>query len=265
MKFLVLWPLLAFTLSAFAQSQDCVKIRDSILEQPKSLNLVFVPSGFNDNLDLFEAKIREHWTTVSQYEPFSTSVDSLNVWIAKVPHKSNSYCSFNSKITRLLDCNSSKAVSQAKKCVPADKNRHVIVIHNSDVYGGSGGRVATATNNILSAKIIVHELGHSIFKLADEYVDKTGFSDGPNCAQKSTNCSAWQDLIDAGLATCEEGCPENKRFTSEKSVMRALSEPGFGHMNQRYICCEYKKMTGKYPQFCEQYQAIGVGLDKFCE
>lgn len=259
------WLLLAFTLSAFAQSPDCVKVRDSIQDQKKSLNLVFVPSGFNDKLDVFEAKIREHWQTVSLYEPFSNSVDTLNVWIAKVPHEDEPYCHFDSTIKRLLRCSSSRAKTQAKVCVPESQNRHVIVIHNTDVYGGSGGTVATATNNILSAKIIVHELGHSIFKLADEYDDKYGFTGGPNCVSKSSNCSAWQDLIDAGLASCEEGCAEKKRSTSEKSVMRVLSEPSFGHVNQRYICCRYKEMTGKFPQFCDQYQAIGQGLEKFCQ
>lgn len=45
----------------------------------------------------------------------------------------------------------------------------VVVLANTTHYGGSGGLYATATVNIASNDIAVHEIGHSFAALADEY------------------------------------------------------------------------------------------------
>lgn len=45
----------------------------------------------------------------------------------------------------------------------------VFVLVNSEVYGGSGGTIATASNGQSSDEVAVHEMGHSFAALADEY------------------------------------------------------------------------------------------------
>ncbi|TVR78767.1 MAG: T9SS C-terminal target domain-containing protein [Chitinophagaceae bacterium] len=45
----------------------------------------------------------------------------------------------------------------------------VLMIVNSTKYGGSGGWVATASTNVQSLEIMIHEIGHSFAFLADEY------------------------------------------------------------------------------------------------
>ncbi|MCK4993195.1 MAG: hypothetical protein KAS29_22005, partial [Bacteroidales bacterium] len=45
----------------------------------------------------------------------------------------------------------------------------VFMLVNSTTYGGSGGWVATASLNVDSKEIALHELGHSFSNLADEY------------------------------------------------------------------------------------------------
>src|SRR5690606_20593119 len=46
----------------------------------------------------------------------------------------------------------------------------ILAIANTDTYGGIGGRVATATGgNAISPYITIHELGHSLGRLQDEY------------------------------------------------------------------------------------------------
>ena len=45
----------------------------------------------------------------------------------------------------------------------------VLVIVNDATYGGSGGAVAVASTNQASTEIAVHELGHSLAHLGDEY------------------------------------------------------------------------------------------------
>jgi hypothetical protein len=252
-----------FTTMAFADGEECVKIRSSKNPVNRSINLVFVPSGFAGQLDQFEASVRDHWKEMSAYEPFSDNVETLNVWVVKGEAASNGFCSFDRKVDRLTHCNSLKGILLANKCTNFT-NRQIVIIHNSEKYGGSGGAVAAATNHPLSARIIVHELGHSLFDLADEYDSSDGSTKGPNCVSTKSNCSAWQDLIDAGLATCQQGCPSRTHLTTYPSVMKTLLENSFGHVNQRYICCKFKKETGEYPGFCDQYATIGEGLDRFC-
>lgn len=265
MKILNLLLLLTSIGSAFAGGtpQTCEFLKRSVNPQDKSINIVIVPSGFQGDMQLFSKSVRELWPEVAEYMPFSENVTTMNVVIASVPNvKDDDYCEFNEKIDRLLTCDGIKASKAAAKCMSSD-NRYVITIQNTTKHGGSGARHgASATLARSSAEIIAHELGHSIFKLADEYT-YDGWSAGKNCSKKST-CDDWKDLIDAGLATCEPGCKGGAFFTSSKSLMGNLSEKSFGHVNRRLICCEFKKQTDEYPSFCDQYHNVGVGLDNYC-
>jgi IgA Peptidase M64 len=47
----------------------------------------------------------------------------------------------------------------------------VILLVNDSKYGGSGGPVAVASTNQLSTEIAIHELGHTVVHLGDEYSD----------------------------------------------------------------------------------------------
>lgn len=56
--------------------------------------------------------------------------------------------------------------------LPRDAQDITIVLVNSKAYGGSGGAAPWATTgNLASAEILLHELGHSIAGMGDEYVD----------------------------------------------------------------------------------------------
>jgi IgA Peptidase M64/von Willebrand factor type A domain len=72
-----------------------------------------------------------------------------------------------SPLDRLLSVDTELALSVAGAQVPL---RHqVLCIVNSTKYGGSGGTVATCSVNAQASEIAIHEIGHSAFKLADEY------------------------------------------------------------------------------------------------
>jgi hypothetical protein len=253
-----------FNLSlAWAQeTPECVSIKKSKNSPERSINIVIVPSDFGSDMDHFESKVRDLWSDISQIDPYSSQVDTMNVIIAKIPSKSNSYCEVSKENDRILNCNWFKAAGQADHCFKGPQ-RYVITIHNSDHHAGSGLVEGAASTLAKSASgIIPHELGHAIFNLADEYT-YVGKANGPNCAKQSS-CAPWQDLIDAGLATCQTGCPGNSKFTSTPNIMRTLEVKDFGHVNNRLICCRFKKLTGEYPNFCDQYSSVGSGLDKFC-
>jgi hypothetical protein len=72
----------------------------------------------------------------------------------------------------------------------------LILLVNSDKYGGSGGSIPTASRS--SSELVVHELGHSIAGLADEYSDPyPGYPDGtpePNVDSDPLRPKWWRWL-----------------------------------------------------------------------
>jgi len=64
-----------------------------------------------------------------------------------------------------------RAIAAADKFVGAGSWDAIIVFVNSPKYGGTGGVVATTSMHSDAPEIAVHELGHTIGKLADEYED----------------------------------------------------------------------------------------------
>jgi IgA Peptidase M64 len=113
------------------------------------------------------------------------------------------------EIQRLLEVDNDRARAVAHFEVP--KWHVVIVIVNSAVYGGSGGRVAVYSKHPDAVEIALHELGHTGFGLADEYssfagcgvteVDKNhapaGEPSQPNVTTNSNGSTIkWRNLID---------------------------------------------------------------------
>lgn len=76
---------------------------------------------------------------------------------------------------RLLTVNQALALQVATAQVP--RHRLVVVIVNSTMYGGSGGGVAVYS---VGAPIdaVLHEIGHTVFRLADEYEYLRGCTSG---------------------------------------------------------------------------------------
>lgn len=256
--------ILSFFYNTAVATDRCVYLKRSAYPQERSLNLVFVPSGFGNDLEGYEAAIRQQWPTISQFDPFSDGVNSLNVIIAKPRGFSRNLCRPHRNISRVFDCNKKRGRQLANTCI-SNTNRHVMIVNNSGVYGASGLSEASNINihNPQAGRQIVHELGHALFKLSDEYTDRNASVIGQNCTS-NRSCVPWQDLISAGLATCRPGCRGNLKFTSEDTIMDLLSSNTFGHVNTRLICCVFKENTGSYPQMCDTYRHIGAGLDAFC-
>ena len=78
----------------------------------------------------------------------------------------------------------------AKK-IPALKQQflpeadYAVVLVNSTTYGGIGGEYCTASLNSESLEMMLHEMGHTIGRLGDEYWPGSGREDWPNMTQQS--------------------------------------------------------------------------------
>jgi hypothetical protein len=125
------------------------------------------------------------------------------------------FCSIfaGSPLDRLLSVDSTLAKSVASAQVPL--GHQVLCIVNSSKYGGSGGLVATCSTNSASAKIAIHEIGHSAFGLADEYGgDGTGTTTGespkPNVTRDTNRTTnKWRTFISATTpmpSQCDSSC-----------------------------------------------------------
>jgi len=144
---------------------------------------------------------------------------------------------------------------------------NVLIVHNDETYGGAGypsEGAATVSTNSLSPLIGIHELGHSLFGLADEYTYGDGNPDqDANC--DNAGCSKWSDLIQAGLASCSSGkCRDGSYYSSGTNMMENYDVHSFGPVNQRITCCKYLYHTGVAPGYCSQFNDIGVGLSQYC-
>ncbi|GAA4887730.1 hypothetical protein GCM10023311_09420 [Flaviramulus aquimarinus] len=72
-----------------------------------------------------------------------------------------------------------------------------IIIVNSSDYGGSGGEFPMAYNGYWGADVTIHEMGHSLFDLYDEYYPGDTFAaEGINMTQESNpNAVKWKNWV----------------------------------------------------------------------
>jgi hypothetical protein len=108
-------------------------------------------------------------------------------------------------IQRLICVSTSKVNEVLLRSLPAEQRDVVLVIVNDTEYGGSGGIIAVASLHFQVIELILHELGHTLGLLADEY----GGPPPPTCNAASepnevnvtkTNTPAqikWRPWIDA--------------------------------------------------------------------
>jgi hypothetical protein len=147
-------------------------------------DLVFVGDGYTSaQLTSYSQHVQAKVNELFTIEPFRSHRTQFNVWQVNVTSTQsgvdndptqgiarttaldmNFWCGGTE---RLLCVNTSKARTAAASAPDADM---VIAIANSTKYGGAGGAVATASGaHASSGQIAIHELGHSIGGLADEY------------------------------------------------------------------------------------------------
>ena len=186
-----------------------------------TFDLAILGQGYTDRVK-FEADAQRAYQALVSYAPFSEFAGQFQ-WMP-IWNTTNLGCTYNG---RLLTC-STTAVRTALLAsgIPFDK---AIVLVNNGTYGGSGGTYAVSYNGSLMPGVIVHEFGHSLAGLHDEYVLYVG---NPGTAGTTVrNCyvgsaSAWPYL----------GCRYSgwKRSTS-CSIMRSLNCPYFNTVSQALL------------------------------
>jgi len=258
------------------KSDVCKKIKHaygSVFDKDKIV-VVFVGSGFTD-LDAWRAQVTASYSSFDSFKLFDpTNPQFISVYVDTLKP---SFCYYNcAGIRRLLCCSVTTAQTLAEKCFPTGTTHQTIVVHNDDEYGGAGYRyqnMATLSINSKGPLVAIHELGHSLFNLGDEYSynDSSNSASNPNC--DTNGCSKWSDLVDNDLAGCTiKACNTGPNrpadyFVGERSFMQYLDSP-VGEVNLRFSCCTFLALTGTAPDYCEKYDSgvFNAGhLLKYCK
>lgn len=133
--------------------------------------------GFHEHSEGFVSKLKAT-------HPFTDLWNSINVYLVNVASidsgiadpenpQDNPRTYFDARFydfalnDRLIVANQGLALLVAGQNVP-EYNLAMMMV-NTELYGGSGGTVAVFSAHPQSAKIGIHEMGHSAFALGDEY------------------------------------------------------------------------------------------------
>ena len=150
-------------------------------------NVVLVAEGFqNFELPSFATLASQFATHMFSMDPFMAYSDAFNIYRLDVASDDSgaddpaacggtgttvdtyfdaSYC--NSGIRRLLLVDSALAIDTVDDFLP--EWHQIVVIVNSTIWGGAGGSIATSCIAGGWENVVMHELGHTAFGLADEY------------------------------------------------------------------------------------------------
>jgi hypothetical protein len=218
-------------------------------------DLVFVGDGYTtEDLETYTANVKSKWEELSAVEPFASYKQYFNVWQVNVISAESGvdhdptrgllkntaldmgfWCQGRDANTeRLLCVNETKAKEFAALAPQADQ---VIALGNTAKYGGAGGSVATASgSNAQAGQIAIHELGHSIGGLADEYdypyADYTGAEPREINVTKDPTCAKWGEYLgrpspDGGVIAPVEGARYYRTGLyrpTQNSIMRTLGK-----------------------------------------
>ncbi|NUP17704.1 MAG: hypothetical protein HOZ81_16750 [Streptomyces sp.] len=158
------------------------------------LDIVFVGDGYTaDELAQFHADVRERWAEIVAVEPYRAYAGLFNVWaVDAVSRQSGVSGDPSPTVTRdtalgsyfwcdtyerLLCADEAKVDSYVDNAPEVDL---VMMLANSSKYGGAGyntpsptlgyeGIATSSAHNEQSGQVAIHETGHSLGKLADEY------------------------------------------------------------------------------------------------
>lgn len=229
-------------------------------------DVVFIGDGYTAaQQEDFHADVRTKWAEVSAVEPYASYKNLFNVWAVDAHSRQSGvsgdptsdvrkdtalgsafYCD---GIERLLCVDTNKVEAYASKAADPDL---VIVLSNSTKYGGAGynditspsgydGIATASSDNEQSSQVVVHETGHSLGKLADEYVyEENGTYTGAEpwesniskltAAQLTAQKKKWyrwigQSSPDGGTVGAYEGggyYPRGLYRPTDNSIMRTL-------------------------------------------
>lgn len=275
-----------------------VKIVDNG-DPAQRFNLVLVAEGYRqDELSKFADDANHFISGFFNVDPFGQHRCAFNIWRLDVASDETGaddpaacggtgampntffnarFC--NNGLRRALVCDTSLVINTVKQFIPNFHSAQVIV--NSLVYAGIGGQVgvaSTAEKNSLGQpidwrEILIHEMGHSIFGLADEYTYYAGCDVNepaqnvhnsieplqPNVTTSPTANGKWSDLINTSpLPTSTKpncgSCPPDINPAPASNVVGTYKGAHYTHCGayRPSYNCKMRKLGEPFCPVCER-------------
>ncbi|NEE34568.1 hypothetical protein G3M53_55165, partial [Streptomyces sp. SID7982] len=167
-----------------AAAATVTSLRDSG-PSAERFDVVIVGDGYTASQSGLQRQHAEaKWAEIAATEPWNTYRQSVNVWLVEVVSNQSGVDNdpsqgvsrdtaldmgfFCGGVERLLCLDEAKAQAYARQAPGMDA---IVAVGNSTKYGGAGypSLATVAGGNAQAGRIAIHELGHSVGGLADEY------------------------------------------------------------------------------------------------
>ena len=246
----------------------------------KCMHIAYIAEGYRkEDMDDFIAHATEANEALFAHEPFKSLKGRFNV-IAVMSESKESGTSVPSKgvwkntvlgshfdtfySDRYLTTRQVKAINNALIGIPYE---HLIILANSDVYGGGGmynSYLLSSTHHKWYLPVVVHEFGHSFGGLADEYFYE---GDAASASEHATEVEPWEqnatnlkDFSGKWSHLIKKGTPTPTPVTQQKKYPVGLYE-GAAYLTKGMYRASFncRMRTNETPDFCP---ACRLGLDK---
>ena len=248
------------------------------------IDVVIVPEGYTaDEMDLFYKDAGIAVNSLLSHEPFRTFLERFNILAVELASKdgevsvpleglwtetalSSHFSTFYSD--RYLTTLRLRQLHDKLAGVPYE---HIIILANTDVYGGGGifnSYTLTTAHHAQFAPVVVHEFGHSFGGLADEYYYDDQYEQyynsetepwEPNLTTRVDFDSKWKDMIPANVQQPTPVPVSDPRDWMDENQLKAVAKlppvglyEGGGYMSKgvwrgSFDC---RMHTNTYPEFC---------------
>jgi hypothetical protein len=241
-------------------------------DSSEKYDIVFIPEGYTESeMDKFISDCDTLANYLFKYEPFTELENQFNIWAVKAPSKesvcdipaediwgntllNSSYYTFDSE--RYLMTKDYHKVCDVASNAPYDQ---IYILANSKKYGG--GAIfnyysLTVTNDPKFKEIFIHELGHGLAGLADEYGYDTTFDDyfpeGVEPWEKNITTLAqfsakWENDVETNtpVPTPADSVYRNKIgvFEGAGYVSKGVYRPTYNSIMRTLEAKEYNKVS----------------------
>jgi hypothetical protein len=242
-------------------------------ESSQKLDIVLIPEGYTINeMEKFKKDCQRFSQYLFEYSPFKEHKDKINFWGVEAPSPesgtdipgkdiwvrtlvNSNFYTFDSE--RYLMTTDYHSIRDVAANAPNDQ---IFILVNTTKYGGGGiynYYNVTSVDHAASKQVFVHEFGHGLAGLADEYGDDPTYQDyylpdvepwEPNITTLVNFNSKWKTLVkqDVPIPTPNEEkykneigafegagyVPKGVYRSTSNSIMRAFSSNEFNKVSK---------------------------------